>query len=272
MKYIAITFDDGRSDNYSVAKQVMDKYNIKGSIYITTGFIDNTWKEKSILQSPTRALTFQEIKILKKEGWEIGLHGDKHKAQVDDMKIALEKLKLWGISNDVWGLSVPNSNVTEKEIKEILESEYGKEILYIRHGRRCNTSRIKYQILFVMYSIFHFKWAYYYFNKKNIENRNELKNMNISSIVIKSNDNPKMIVNFIEKIPENSVVVFMLHSILSSTHPGYKRDAWSWSEENFNLLCLNLKKMQNSKKIKIMPLIEIIKKLEKEGKSDEESK
>ena len=56
MKYIAITFDDGRSDNYSQAKRIMDKHKLKGTVYITTGFIDGTWEEKDVLQSPSHPL------------------------------------------------------------------------------------------------------------------------------------------------------------------------------------------------------------------------
>lgn len=59
MKYLAITFDDGRSDNYLCAKNIMDKYHFRGTVYITTGFIDGTWEESSVLQSPTRPLKLE---------------------------------------------------------------------------------------------------------------------------------------------------------------------------------------------------------------------
>ena len=61
MKHVAITFDDGRSDNYLLAKQIMDKHQLRGTVYITTGFIDGTWEEKEVLKSPTRPLTITEI-------------------------------------------------------------------------------------------------------------------------------------------------------------------------------------------------------------------
>ena len=61
MKFIAFTFDDGRSDNYLLAKQIMDNYNFRGTVYVTTGFIDGTWEGQDILQSPTRPLTVEEI-------------------------------------------------------------------------------------------------------------------------------------------------------------------------------------------------------------------
>lgn len=177
MKYISITFDDGRSDNYTIAKQIMDKYNLKGTVYITTGFIDNTWEDSDILESPTRPLNIDEIKKMKNCGWEIGLHGDKHKTEVEDTKNSLNKLKEWGIDNNKWGMSIPNSSTSEEEVKEIFEKNFNNKIVYIRRGRNCNTKSIKYKILFILYSIFKFKWAYRLFNKENIVSTKDIKKL-----------------------------------------------------------------------------------------------
>lgn len=261
MKYIAITFDDGRSDNYLIAKEIMDKYNLIGTVYITTGFIDGTWKEKSILKSPVRALNVDEIKKLENSGWEIGLHGDKHKTQVKDMKVALEKLKLWGIKNRYFGISIPNSVTSEEEIVNIFKSEYRKEIFYIRRGRKCNTTNLKNRVLFVLYSLFKWKWAYNLFNEDNIINELKISKLNIPSVVIKSKDNPKMIVDFIKKMPDNSVIVFMLHSIMKKKYFKNKKDDWSWSEEKFDEFCFELEKMKTNKIIEVNSLKNIILKL-----------
>jgi len=153
MKCIAITFDDGRSDNYFLAKQIMDKYQFQGTVFITTGFIDGTWRDSAVLKSPTRPLTKDEIKELHKSGWEIGLHGDTHQTQVEDMRIALRKLRLWDIDNCNWGISIPNSSTDELEIAALFASEYGKEIAYIRRGRRCDTSKFKNRVLYALYSV-----------------------------------------------------------------------------------------------------------------------
>ena len=127
MKYAAFTFDDGRSDNDSLVKHIMESYRFRGTVYITTGFIDGTWVEKDVLRSPSEPLTVDEIKALYDSGWEIGLHGDKHQTTVADMRSALEKLQQWGIQNDSWGISIPNSRVSENEINALFESDYGEK-------------------------------------------------------------------------------------------------------------------------------------------------
>ena len=259
MKYIAFTFDDGRSDNYLLAKRIMDKYQFSGTVYITTGFIDGTWEDNDVLQSPTRPLTVEEINGLHSSGWEIGLHGDKHKNQKDDMRNALDKLQSWGITNDCWGISVPNSSASETEINALLESEYGKKIVYIRRGRKCNTAKLKNKVLYVLYSVLKSKLAYRCFNAENVFLYNRENRSNIPSVVVKSNDRAGMLIDFIKTLPDGSVVVLMLHSILSSDHAMCGKDPWSWDERNFEMLCSGLKDMENNNNLKVKTLMEIIK-------------
>ena len=258
MKFIAFTFDDGRSDNYLLAKRIMDKYHFRGTVYVTTGFIDGTWEGQDILQSPTRPLTVEEINGLHSSGWEIGLHGDKHKTQKDDMRIALDKLQLWGITNDCWGISVPNSSASETEINALLESKYGKKIVYIRRGRKCNTAKLKNKVLYVLYSVLKSKLAYRCFNAENVFLYNRENRSDIPSVVVKSNDRADMLIDFIKTLPDGSVVVLMLHSILSADHAMCGKDPWSWDERNFEMLCSGLKDIENNNNLKVKTLMEII--------------
>lgn len=258
MKFVAFTFDDGRSDNYLLAKQIMDQYQFCGTVYITTGFIDGTWEDRNVLQSPTRPLTVEEINALHASGWEIGLHGDKHKTQSNDMRIARNKLQSWGIANCDWGISVPNSNASEQEIDSLLESDYGKNIAYIRRGRRCNTAKLKNRVLYVLYSVLKSKSAYRRFNAENVFLYHNEDPSNIPSVVVKSNDRADLIIDFIKALPEDSVVVLMLHSILSSNHAMCGKDPWSWDEKNFEMLCSKLKDMERNNDLRVKTLIEII--------------
>lgn len=258
MKYISITFDDGRSDNCLIAKPIMDKYRLRGTVYITTGFIDNTWVEKDVLESPTRPLTIDEIYDLYKSNWEIGLHGDKHKTQVDDMRNALNKLKSWKIDNSAWGISIPNSITSESDIVSLFDSDYGETLSYIRRGRKCDTSKLYYKLLFGLYSILKFKKAYRAFNKENYIRVRDLNKSNIPSVVVKSNDTPNMIIDYIKRIPDNSIVVLMLHSILPSDHPLCGKDPWSWENKKFDSLCSKLNELSIQGVAKIAPLVELL--------------
>lgn len=258
MKYVVLTFDDGRSDNYVVAKAIMDQYHLKGTVYITTGFIDGSWTGKDALKSPTRPLKKNEICELYQDGWEIGVHGDTHKTEVSDMRIAVNKLKLWGIKNVLWGISLPNSIVDENEIANILESDLGSEISYIRKGRNCDTKKLINKLLYGIYSVFGVHWAYRLFNKKNSVKLNEIDRYHIPSVVIKSKDEPEMIVNYINCLPDESLVVLMLHSILSSHRSCRKQDPWSWEDKKFAILCEKIQELVNAEKLLSVPMINII--------------
>ncbi len=259
MKHIALTFDDGRSDNYLLAKQIMDKYQLKGTVYITTGFVDGTWEGKDILKSPTRPLTIDEIKELDASGWEIGLHGDKHKTQVDDMRTALNKLQSWGIDNCCWGISVPNSDAAESEISALLASDYGEKIAYIRRGRKCDTTKITNKVLYVIYNLLKFKWAYRRFNRENIFTVENFNKANVPSVVVKSSDTPELIIDFINSVPDNSFVVLMLHSILPSDNALCGNDPWSWSDAKFDKLCFELKALTKNSDLEVSTLLSQLK-------------
>ncbi len=259
MKHIAITFDDGRSDNHSIAKTIMDRYALCGTVYITTGFIDGTWEERDVLQSPTAPLTAEQIKELHDCAWEIGLHGDKHRTEVEDMYTALQKLESWGIANARFGISVPNSDTTEDEIAAIFASEYGGRISYVRRGRRCDTAKLKNKVLYALYSILQFKWAYRIFNAENAFALEHADKTNIPSVVVKSGDTPELILDFIKRLPDESAVVLMLHSILPSDHPLCGKDPWSWEDKKFDKLCSALKALVDDGELEVSPLIEQLK-------------
>lgn len=248
---VALTFDDGRFDNWQNAMPIMEKYGFKGTVYITTGFIDKTWDGYKVLESPTRPLSINEILELDKNGWEIGLHGDKHITQVDDMQVAYQKLRSWGISSAMLGISVPNSVTDEGEVKKIIESQYGNKICYVRRGRRCDTTKMSNKILYAIYSFLKIKKAYYLFNKENLISLNNIDSCNIPSVVVKANDNPRMIIKFIEQLPDNTMVVFMLHSILEREHPKNGKDVWSWDASKFNDFCSELKSLQDIGAVKV---------------------
>jgi len=254
MKYIVFTFEDGRADNYTIAKNIMDNYGFKGTIFITTGFIDGTWKDNDVLMSPSRPLTIDEIKKLKNNGWEIGLHGDKHQSTIHDMSECSKKLINWKIKEEHFGVSIPNSDATNAEVLSLFKNN---NVKYVRRGRKTDVTKIKNKLLYAIYTIFGFNYAYQKFNLPNIIKLDEVDKCYIPSVVVKSKDKPENIINFIDKSPDDSLIVLMFHSILSVEHPLINKDVWSWSEDKFSKFCFELNKLCSDKAIKVIPLIEI---------------
>ncbi|MEF9477074.1 polysaccharide deacetylase family protein [Chryseobacterium sp. 1B4] len=70
-KNIIITFDDGYRNNFEYLPSLLEKYNLKATIFIPTGFIEKGYKNYPMM-------TFDEIRSLDKKYFEIALHSHAH--------------------------------------------------------------------------------------------------------------------------------------------------------------------------------------------------
>ena len=76
---IAITFDDGYKDNYTVASQYLESKKIKAAIFIVTDFVLDMIEDKSkfgLKNLPS--LDKADIEDLLNIGWELGFHTKSH--------------------------------------------------------------------------------------------------------------------------------------------------------------------------------------------------
>ena len=239
MKYIALTFDDGREDNFSVAFPVMKRYGMAGTVYVATGFVDGAWKGFSVLESPRRALTQEEIRFLHENGWEIGLHGDQHTTQRADYETAYEKMNRWLMNGapGKYGFSVPNSSASDEEIDAIRAMK--DKTAYIRKGRRKSNAGIVQKALYVLSYYGGFQLAYNLYNRYNTyEKRDQGRVM--YSVVVKDRDQPDMILRFLDQLPDGARVALMLHSVLPAAEAREKKSVWNWTEDRLDALCAGL--------------------------------
>ena len=203
MRYVSFTFDDGRANNYEEAFPIMKQYNLTGTIYCTTGYIDGTWHpEPTKWKSAGEPLTTTQLCELSKAGWELGLHGDKHITDVDDLNAALAKMNKWGLGSKAFGFSMPDSVSEEGKYRDFVDTYLNREILYIRKGRKTNTGKLINKILFGCYSMLGSQTAYNLFNKENVISTSQIDPENIYTVVVRSEDKPEMIARFLEKLPE----------------------------------------------------------------------
>lgn len=63
----------------------------------------------------------------------------------------------------------------------------------------------------------------------------------IYTVVVRHEDDPEMIMGLVDAMPEGTVCVLMLHSILPESHPNYGREPWNWSAVRFEQLCAGLR-------------------------------
>lgn len=248
MKYVTITFDDGRSDNYVYANPILRKYKIPATLFVTTGFVDGTWtKPTDQWKSVSGALSITELQEMASHGWELGLHGDKHITDLKDLENAYKKFVEWGFVDDKIPFSIPNSEKIEDELYRIESSSLGNLISFIREGRGIDTKQLKYRVLYLLYNYCNAQWAYDKFNQPSCNGVSyTTASKRVYSVVVKRNDSPKMICKFLRQIPDNSWVIFMLHSILPQEDKLYLADEWTWSTTNFERFISQMAKYQDA--------------------------
>lgn len=245
---LVFTFDDGRIDSFE-ASQILKKHGICGSFFITTGFVDGSFKTTAFGDN-REPLTREMLLKIKNDGHEIASHGDKHLTNCDDFEISYRKLREWKLCDQKVGFSVPNSKASFDELVSFYNNEKTR-ISYIRTGRneRCYTFLNK--VRYVLFRFFKFQFLFNRFNKPNlIFNSSEPPFFN--SVVVKSNIKPKTITNFLEKYSSlDCILVLMFHSVVDKP-----TNVWEYSEDAFETICEYASQNKNIETITMRGLVQ----------------
>ena len=258
MKYVSLTFDDGRKDNFRYANPILQKYKIGATLFCTTGYVDGTFNKPNDWRSAGEPLSVQELQKLSEDDWEIALHGDQHITSVSDCLVSLEKIQRMGIENKTFGFSLPNSDMPYGSFSKFKQELFPEKLKYIRKGRAIDTSKLGSKILFALYTFARVQKAYNSFNRKSIISVNKFDSSDLPSVVIRCKDNPQMVLRFLDGMPDNTWVIFMLHSILPKTSPLYGVDPWNWATDDFENLIMGISKMNNTSVRPIADILNVI--------------
>ena len=77
---LVITFDDGYLDNYQVAAPILRKLDLPATFYVVTQYIESNvvpWWDAALAKNPGW-MTWDEVRFLALEGFEIGAHTRTH--------------------------------------------------------------------------------------------------------------------------------------------------------------------------------------------------
>lgn len=232
---ICLSFDDGRKDTYSIAYPIMKQYGLVGTVHVTTGFVDGSWKGEDWPSAASGAMSIEEVKELWENGFEITSHGDRHITQEEDMRQSIYKLKNWGvIENQDLAFSVPHSLVPENS-----DEIYSKcQLTYVRSGRAKACYKLWRKGAYMMQALTHSKYFFYLFNKPNVMQFQEIKPYALNATVIKKHNTANQLIYFLNKTDTNDVLnILMFHSILGREDKGYGKDDWYFDQKEFEKLC-----------------------------------
>lgn len=258
---VSLSFDDGRKDTFTVAYQIMKKYGLVGTLHITTGWVDKSFKPEEWFSAREGAMSISEIQRCYQDGFEITSHGDQHLIAADDLHNSLEKLKAWEVIDPSYlGFSFPNSKLGEDDVKILKDAH----IQYARAGRSNACYSLSSKFFYILQNNFKLIRPFYAFNRYNSIVGVPQDLYHLPSTVIKSTNTAKQVIYFLEQSKKNNAWnILMLHSILEPSQPGYGKDCWYWPAEEFEKLCQWL---SIHKEIKVVTIGEGIKEcLQKNG-------
>lgn len=117
-KYVIITFDDAYTSVYEFAFPILKKYHFKATIFVITNYVGdrNKW-DYNIFRFELLHCTWEQLRHLVSEGWEIGSHTATHR-------------NLKALSNgEVWSEIKTSKELIENKIREsvnIISYPFGK--------------------------------------------------------------------------------------------------------------------------------------------------
>ncbi len=255
---ISLSFDDGREDTYRMAYKIMKKYNLVGTVHVTTGYIDGTWINNS-WKSARGPMSIEQLKELLEYGFEISAHGDKHRTAKDDLLTCVNKMHEWGIISNKVGFSIPCSKLADSEKVEFVKYLKAFNIKYMRGGRNKQCYSFLSKVFYFFYNVTKSKLFYILFNRFNCIDINNYKvdQYNLPSVIIRYGDKAKTITEFI-KTNKNNWIIFMLHSIQNKDEDTFGKDPWCWDAVEFEKLCSNLKELVDEGEVYVKSIMDVI--------------
>ena len=258
MKYVVLSFDDGRLDTYTRAIPIMNKYRVTATINVVSDFIEHESVYSIFPSASNKAMTKVMLKEVYLKGFEIACHGHTHKNTQEDIINNVTALKEWGIHTDEMGFASPYSYITKKNMCEIDELLRTGFISYIRSGIQVRRESFFYKAAYIIQELTHNKYLFYLLNKTNCTKKSELEDY-VIGVSISSETTFKQIKFLIEKLPDDSTIILILHSILKPTDEGYGADKWYMDEKIFCDLCIYLK---SNRAVEVLTNIELMRRRE----------
>ena len=254
---IALSFDDGRMDNYVMAKEILEPLQVPATFNITVGYI----KKEDKIEKPSdhEPMTIEQLKELSSNTqFEIASHGYEHNNDINNLiRGAIELRKILGLSEiEKIGIVSPRSEFDTSKLSTIIDNFMNNNISYLRVGKRFEKNsfirKVVRKINRKMNIPSLYSWVY---NQSNI--RKDDNFLIYTAGIIKDNKLKEVKKLIDDAIKNDKSYILTMHSILKANEKFYD-DLFTWDYYDFYKLCKYLKKLENDKKIIICKTKDII--------------
>lgn len=236
MKYIVLSFDDGREDFYTNALPIIKKNRLTATLNVVTDFIGGHRNASEMASADNKFVSWEEVKECEAAGIEIASHSSNHTNAIDKIRKADQIFRRRNISGYKGGFASPNSCIWSRNIKKYGEVGSDGAVSYIRSG---NQLRRDGKIRLLYYLVMRFTGSRYFFclyHKRNIIKLGESL-LFYPSVSCDRNTTVKQIVKLIQGMKDGEAAILLFHSILKPSDPGYGKDKWYTDERIFRAIC-----------------------------------
>lgn len=249
---IILSFDDGRLDNYYIAKEILVTRNIPATFNITIDYILG----KDFPCSNFAMTKENVIELSKQNLFEIAGHGKEHNNDINNLVLGINEIYKW-CNIFPKGVASPNSKLNFGETFKRKEEYKKNKIEYIRVGDRFFKFKFVKKILRKLNKYFNNNLINKFIYKDSYVIKNDT--FVFPSIPILNYTTEKEVYTLIEgAIKEEKSIIFMFHSICKPEDKFYN-DLWSWDYNKFINLCNYLLKLEREEKIEICKMEELVK-------------
>lgn len=150
MKYIVLSFDDGRKDFYTNAFPILKKYQLKATLNVVTGFLGRN--DLPVFASANYAcLSTDEMKECAVYGIEIANHSVNHTNDLEQIIRGTEFIHNHLKTEQEIGFASPSSEISKKNIDKYKVLIKSNKVLYIRSGNQIKRDGLYYAGLYILY-------------------------------------------------------------------------------------------------------------------------
>ena len=251
MKYVVLSFDDGKKDFFTNTLPILKKHGIPAVLNVVSNFANRSESEGIFV-------TWEEIRICKDSGVEIANHSANHSNEREQIIHGKEEICAHLGCSGAIGFASPNSALYKGNLplyQDLIDSNC---IKYIRSGNQVKRDGKLHILLYLLYKFTKSKKVFFWYNKRNFLPLNSGLPTILPSITSSSDNSLEHIIYCIEKMPDHSAAIINFHCILKSVNEGVDVGKWFNDTDEFDQLCAYLSKKEGLSVITNEELLELI--------------
>lgn len=240
MKYVVLSFDDGRRDFYVNAFPILMKYKLVATLNVITDYVGKK-NIREFASGNHECITWQNLNECAEMGIEIANHSANHTNDIFQIIKGQNSLAFrLNKKSERIGFASPESEIFSKNFSSYKELVKTGGVAYIRSGNQIKRDGCGYAVLYILSRVTKNPLVFNLYNKRNIIDiisAPKIDDWFYPSVTCSQENSSKQVISFIESIPDNNAAIIMFHSILNKRDPGWGKDKWFNSIDEFEDIC-----------------------------------